>query len=139
MQSRRTFLKNTCAACIGMSALGIFLDACSTSQHVVKSSVENNTCAIPMEKFQTTRTVILRNKQLPFDILVVHEKDQFFALQMRCTHNDVALSFSGNKLICTAHGSEFDMQGHVVKEPAALPLTNYRTEVKENQLLIYLH
>ncbi len=139
MQSRRQFLKKSCAACLSLSVLGVVLDACSTSQMIVRPALERNTFSIPLTQFETTPSVILRHKELPFDILVVKHGQQFSALQMRCTHNDVALSFSGKKLICSAHGSEFDLQGKVTKEPANAPLTMYTTSILNQQIIIHLN
>ena len=139
MNSRRTFIKNSCVACIGMSALGIFLDSCATSQNLLKPVMENNSFNIELDKFLTNNHYILRHKSLPFDILVVKDKEQYTALQMRCTHSDVALNFSGKKIFCTAHGSEFDLQGHVTKEPASTSLTKYQTSIHDQFLNIKLN
>jgi len=139
MQSRRTFIKKSCAACIGMSALGILLESCATPQHILKPAIENNSINIGLNNFQTNNSYIIRNKKLPFDILVVKNDMEYTALQMRCTHNDVALNFSGKKIVCTAHGSEFDLKGNVTKEPAATSLTRYKTSINEQQLIIHLN
>ena len=139
MNSRRTFIKNSCAACLGMTAMGLLLESCVTSQNVLKPVLENNQLQIALEKFQSSNHYILRNKSLPFDILVIKDQDQYTALQMRCTHNDIALNFSGKKLICTAHGSEFDLKGNVTKEPASRALTKYKTSIHEQLLTIQLN
>jgi nitrite reductase/ring-hydroxylating ferredoxin subunit len=138
MNSRRNFIKKSCAACIGLSAMGLLLDACVSSQNLLKPALENNRFQIALDKFQSSAHYIVRHKTLPFDILVVKNKEQYTALQMRCTHNDVALNFAGKKLVCTAHGSEFDLQGKVLKEPASASLTTYRTSVQDQFLTIQL-
>jgi len=138
MQTRRSFIKKGCAACFGMSAFGILLQSCASSQHIFKGSIHQKILSIPLEKFNTERSLIVRNADLEFDILVMKKEEGFGAVQMRCTHNDVALSFSGKKLICNAHGSEFDLQGNVLREPAAKSLTTYRTTIDGQQLSIHL-
>ena len=60
--------------------------------------MENNSFHIALDKFQTNNHYIIRHKTLPFDILVVKDQDQYTALQMRCTHNNVALNFSEKKI-----------------------------------------
>ena len=126
-------------ACIGMSAMGILLDACVAPQHILKPSLENNRFNIALNQFQNSNYTIIRHKNLPFDILVVKNENQYTALQMRCTHNDIALNFSGKKLFCASHGSEFDLQGKVLKEPASASLTKYKTSVNEQLLTIYIN
>lgn len=138
MQNRRTFIKNSCAACIGMSAFGILLESCVTSQNVTKSTLKNNQIEVPISNFQTNNYTIIRNKNLPYDILLVKQNEEYKALQMRCTHNEVALSFTGKKLICSAHGSEFDTNGNVTKEPAQKSLSTYQTSLENQNIIIHL-
>lgn len=126
-------------ACIGMSALGIFMESCATSQHILKPAIDHNTISIGLDMFQAANHYIIRNKALPFDIIVIKNQDVYTALQMRCTHNDVALSFSGKKIVCASHGSEFDLKGNVTKEPATAALTAYKTSIHEQQLIIHLN
>lgn len=138
MNSRREFLKQSCLLCIGASQLGVLMSSCGTAQSLAQASIENNTLVVTKEKFATSNTVLVRNRQLPFDILLVKNNEQYSALQMRCTHNDVALSFTGKKLVCNAHGSEFDLEGKVTKEPAEKTLTHYKISENANSILIHL-
>ena len=139
MQTRRDFIKNSCVACMGLSAFAPILASCGTTQSVVKPTLVQYFLSVPLAQFANTPTAILRHHQLEYDILVVKQENEFTALQMRCTHNDIALTFSGKKLICQAHGSEFDLKGQVTKAPAAANLHTYRTSVKDSQLIIHLN
>ncbi len=136
MNSRRQFIKSTCTACIGLSAMGLLLQSCAGSKSVLKPVLEQDHFTVSLDQFQQGNHCIIRHKSLPFDILVVKDGTQYTALQMRCTHNDVSLNLAGKKLICTAHGSEFDLKGNVTKEPASRKLTQYKTEIREKNLII---
>ena len=123
---------------MSMSVLGVLLDSCSVPHYIFKAAIQEDTLLVPMENLKGVQSLILRNRELPYDILVVKYEGNYTALQMLCTHNDVALSFTGNKLICNGHGSEFDLQGKVLRDPAARQLTSYRTSVERDNLVIHL-
>lgn len=138
MNSRRNFIKQSCGACLGLVGMNFLLESCGTPKNVLTSEVIDSKILISKDKFLTTNAMIVRTKKLPFDILLVKEKNEFKALEMRCTHNDVALSFTGNKMVCNAHGSEFDLNGKVTKEPAIKPLSKYRITESENIITIHI-
>jgi nitrite reductase/ring-hydroxylating ferredoxin subunit len=138
MNSRRQFIKNSCGACLGLVGINFLLESCATPKNVVASEIINNTISVSKDKFLTSNVYLIRNKKLDFDILLVKNKTDFQALEMRCTHNDVALSFTGNKMVCNAHGSEFDLKGNVTKEPANKPLSKYKITETENSITIHI-
>ncbi len=138
MNSRRQFLKQSCLLCLGATQLGVLMTSCGTSQIIAQAVIENNKLIVAKDKFANTNTLLIRNRQLPYDILLVHNNEQYTALQMRCTHNDVALSFTGKKLVCNAHGSEFNLEGKVTKEPAEKTLTHYKISENKNNIFIHL-
>lgn len=137
MNSRRQFIKNSCLACMGMGSLATLLTACGSTQAVFTPLQDKRKLVVPKEKFAATSSIIVKNKLLEFTILLVKNNNSFKALQMRCTHNDVALSFTGKKLLCHAHGSEFDLNGKVIKDPAPKSLTEY--PISEDAQNIYIH
>jgi cytochrome b6-f complex iron-sulfur subunit len=55
---------------------------------------------------------------------------------MKCTHQDNPLTVNSTGLYCTAHGSTFDLQGNVTKEPALHALKKYKTELNESSIVI---
>jgi cytochrome b6-f complex iron-sulfur subunit len=57
---------------------------------------------------------------------------------MKCTHQDQPLVSSGKSLYCNSHGSQFDLEGKVIKDPASRPLRKFVTAVEGEQVLIQL-
>jgi cytochrome b6-f complex iron-sulfur subunit len=140
MTNRRDFIKHSCTWCLGGLALGwltAHLSACATIPYI-KTDTAGGIITVPLASFtEKNKMVVVRNKQLEFDILVVKSADAFLALQMKCTHQDAPLTVNANGLFCPSHGSTFDLQGNVNKEPALKPLKRYKTELNESSVLIY--
>ncbi len=71
-------------------------------------------------------------------ILVVRRSsDRFTALSMRCTHEGCPVSPpAGGIITCPCHGSQFDLEGKVLRGPAKFPLARYATKYnpRENSL-----
>lgn len=139
MSTRRGFIKSGCAACV-LAASGMsFLESCSTPLPMVKATGSNaNVVEVAANSFTAGNMLVVRTKQLEYDILLVKNGASYKALYLRCTHEGVGLTPAANKIFCSAHGSVFDLDGKVVKEPALRPLTTYQTEVINNQIIIHL-
>ena len=140
MQDRRAFLKQSCTLCagiVGLGALASQLSSCSTMS-VVKTEINNGMISVPMSSFtDTKKVVVVRNAQLEFDIaLVKNSNSDYTALQMKCTHQDNALSVTETGLFCASHGSAFDLKGNVTQEPAQTALKKYSTELNDSFILI---
>jgi Rieske Fe-S protein len=56
----------------------------------------------------------------------------------KCTHQscDVRYNPKTSKLDCTCHGSSFDLNGKVLKGPAAKDLKTYATSLKDGRIII---
>jgi cytochrome b6-f complex iron-sulfur subunit len=64
-----------------------------------------------------------------YDILLVKKSEELFdAIYMRCSHRENPLTATATGLHCSAHGSSFDLNGQVMKEPATAPLQKFPTE-----------
>lgn len=140
MSTRRSFIKSGCAACV-LTASGIsFLESCSTPLPMIKSaSTKPGQVEVDANSFAGKgNMLIVRTKQLEYDILLVKSGEAYKALYLRCTHEGVGLTPASNKIFCSAHGSVFDLDGKVVKEPALRPLKIYTTEIVNNQIIIHL-
>jgi Rieske Fe-S protein len=57
---------------------------------------------------------------------------------MRCTHQGAELTAYGDKLVCSAHGSEFDNKGNVQNAPAEKPLKTFPVFIDNKTLKISL-
>ena len=78
------------------------------------------------------------------EVLVIRLKDGFYAMDNRCPHAGCRLSFygelrEGKKIMCTCHGSVFDLNdGKVVEGPAQAPLRLYSVKVVNGELHVEL-
>jgi len=76
------------------------------------------------------------------EVAVVHAEGEFFAVEDRCSHADVALSegeVEGRTLECWLHGSRFDLRtGHPTGPPAIRPVRTYPTSVEGDSVLVAL-
>ncbi|MGE5182703.1 MAG: ubiquinol-cytochrome c reductase iron-sulfur subunit [Acidobacteriota bacterium] len=63
-------------------------------------------------------------------VIVVHVSDgEFVALSAVCTHAGCLVGYASaaNDLLCPCHGSQFALDGTVLRGPAATPLATYPT------------
>ncbi|MBE7499970.1 MAG: Rieske (2Fe-2S) protein [Verrucomicrobiales bacterium] len=78
----------------------------------------------------------------PLELIVVHAApNRYVALSRACTHGGQVLSYARRRgvLICNNFNhSIFDLDGKVVKGPAASPLASYPAALKGGQLEISL-
>lgn len=142
MKTRREFLKDTCTACLGTAFLGLTfsqLTSCS-SLPIYKTDLSKQAVTVPVTSFGESNIVIVRDMQVPFDILLVKKSDEEYkALYMKCSHQETPLTATKTGLYCSGHGSSFDLDGNVTKEPALKPLKNFKTEIVNNQITIDLN
>ncbi len=74
------------------------------------------------------------------EILIINTgNNNFIALSGKCTHEGYKLVFDESKrnIICNKHGSEFDLDGKVLKAPAKKNLQKYNIEKNGNLLRIF--
>lgn len=142
MQNRRAFIKQSCGMCLGAIGLGLLasqLSSCAPLP-VYKTSAEKNLLTVPLSSFTDKATMlIVRNPNQEYDILLVKRSDGTYnALQMKCTHQDNPLTASQSGLFCSSHGSSFNLNGDVTKEPAISPLKKYKTVLNGDKIEISL-
>lgn len=111
------------------------LEACSTLP-MYKAKVQNGLLELPLTQFAENTSVIVRNSDLDFDILVLKEGTTYRALYMKCTHEAAPLTATNKGLFCSMHGSSFDLNGQVTKEPATKPLAKFETTISNQSILI---
>lgn len=139
MATRRDFIRTGCLHCAGLMGAGMLLQGCGSSVHLFKTTVQNNKVEVPVSEFADGKSmVVVRNSSLENDILLVKKNDQYSALNLRCTHEGFGLTTTSNKIVCSAHGSTFDFEGNVLKEPALKPLKKFNTRVTNDKIIIDL-
>jgi Rieske Fe-S protein len=135
MKTRREFIKDACTTCLATTFLGLTftqLTSCS-SLPIYKTNLAQKKVDVPATVFVESNLVIVRDLQVPFDILLVKKSDEEYkAIYMKCSHQENPVTATKTGLFCSSHGSRFDLDGKVLNEPALEPLKKYKTEVKDN-------
>lgn len=125
--------------CAGLIGAGLLLQGCGAGMPIFKTSVQNNQVEVPVSEFASGKNmVVVRNAALENDILLVKKNDAYSALNLRCTHEGFGLTATDKKIICSAHGSTFDFDGNVLKEPALKPLKKFNTQISNDKIIIDL-
>jgi len=142
MKTRREFLKDSCTACLGTAFLGLTfstLSSCS-SLPIYKTDLSKKRVDVPLTNFAESNLVIVRDVQVPYDILLVKKSElEYAAIYMKCTHRENPVTATKSGLFCSEHGSSFDLDGKVTKEPATESLKKFKTELVDNQVSIDLN
>ena len=82
--------------------------------------------------------IVVRSNSLENDILLVKNENVYKALYLKCTHEGIGLATTNKNIVCPAHGSMFDFNGNVLKEPALRPLQEFKTETVNDNIIIHL-
>ena len=102
------------------------LTSCAPALPTFKTKISGQLITVPLTYFEASNVAIVRDSQAEYDILLVKKPgDVFEALYMRCTHRENQLTATQTGLYCSAHGSVFDLDGQVKKEPATSPLQKF--------------
>lgn len=76
------------------------------------------------------------------DILICHAKQEFFAVENKCSHAQAQLEGGRQRayrLICPLHGAAFDLRdGRVLGRPATAPLRAYPLQVSAGRIRVCL-
>jgi len=137
MKSRRDFIRTGCMHCAGMLGISMLLQSCGTSVQLFKTNTRNDSVLVPVSAFADGKNmVVVRASGLENDILLVKKEDHYHALNLKCTHEGYGLTPTSKQIICSAHGSTFDFDGNVLKEPALKPLKKFNTEIIDNNTII---
>ncbi len=139
---RKDFIKNCGYACLGTSTIGIILQSC-VSTRTVSAKIDKDQLVIARSNFikngKAVDYIIATNNKLQYPIYVFQfSKTEYSALYLRCTHQGSELSAFGDKLICSAHGSEFDNKGNVTQGPASEKLRQFPIRIENDNLILSL-
>jgi Rieske Fe-S protein len=138
---RRKFLTSTCKACLlaGAGFLISDLIACGPSSKVLKLPVSGNAVKVPVTAFATEQIQIVRPEGWIYDIAVRKTSaGEYEALLLECTHQQNQLIVNQNGFKCMLHGSQFNLDGQVVKGPAELPLKRLPARADQGQVVIQI-
>jgi Rieske Fe-S protein len=122
--NRKEFIRVGCISCIGLLAGLPLLQGCSTQKNI-SGNIEGDQLQVRTDDFGTADYLVVRHPSLRYPICVLREPGGYTALLMRCTHQGGTLQAAGSRLVCPAHGSEFDRAGQVQQGPASDPLRRF--------------
>lgn len=76
-----------------------------------------------IKKVEQKERILLysKNQKVSFseNYIVINQKEKVIVLSSHCTHLGCQINnLENNKLICPCHGSEYDLDGKVIKGPA---------------------
>jgi len=141
---RREFIKNSCTACLSVTVIATAISSCKATRYI-SGTLGNDGLFVDANEFVTKQNgkpvyrsfIIVRNDAVQYPVCVYRfNENEYSALWMRCTHQGTELQASGDRLQCTAHGSEFDNKGSVKTGPADRSLRSFPVTVSNNQLFI---
>ncbi|MEJ5262115.1 MAG: Rieske (2Fe-2S) protein [Ignavibacterium sp.] len=75
------------------------------------------------------------------NFIVVKSKDQLKIFSSKCTHLGCRITSNINNIFtCPCHGSQFNLDGEVLRGPAMKQLRelNYKVDKKKNQITIFI-
>lgn len=143
---RKQFLKTCGFGCLAGIAGLTLLQSCGTSQ-VIAKEIKGSDILVPISDFEIRNNqktefkkyIIIQNENLKFPICIYRfSATDYTALQMACTHQGAELQVFGDKLQCSAHGSEFSNKGVVENGPADTNLRKFPITIENNTLKISL-
>ena len=113
-----------------------WLESCS-SLPIYKTTLQKNTMLVPaVQLLQVNPFLLVRENSLEYDVLIVKKNNGYQAMYLQCTHENNPLMVGEKKITCAAHGSEFSLDGEVLKGPADKPLKHFETKIIDNNLVI---
>lgn len=143
---RKEFIKTCGLACLGGTAISVFLESCSSAAYFAQSSISSNQIMIKKseftfikkEKAEQRKFVMVKNSKLELPICIYkHNEEEYSALYTECTHKGCEVKPNDNFMVCPCHGSEYTNKGVVQNPPAERNLRQFKiTTDNEN---IYVH
>jgi cytochrome b6-f complex iron-sulfur subunit len=123
--------------------LGV-LNGCAKEQKTTTQNTRtpdaNGFVALGTVKELSEKGSILDTKNSAKPILVVRDsaKNNLVAVNPLCTHQGCTVGWDNNKrtFVCPCHGSEFGIDGKVIKEPADKPLPTFETKEENGSVLV---
>jgi Rieske Fe-S protein len=144
--NRKQFLKTCGFGCL-TGVLGVsLLQSCATSI-VTSKQIDGSDLIVPISDFEIKnkdktdykKYIVVQNETLTHPICIYRfSPTEYTALFMACTHQRAELQVFGEKLQCSAHGSEFSNKGIVESGPANTDLRKFPVNIENKNLKISL-
>ena len=142
MMDRKEFIKTCGYTCFGATSIGVLLQSCVSSKNIIANITDDN-LIVPKADFikdeEYIKYVIVRNENLQFPIYLFRfSENEYSALYLQCTHQGNELNAYGDKLVCSAHGSEFNNRGIATNGPATDHLRTFPVQIDNQNIQISL-
>ncbi len=141
--SRLEFLKEAVAISAGACCLGAinFFESCSTSKKVTIEIKETaDMVSFSASSFADRTFITIPTKKFVEPIFIGKQSDgSYIALRMYCPHKGCAVNVTPEKLVCPCHGSEFSMNGSVLKGPSTDPLQSFRVSTGNQSVTVHFN
>ncbi|TNE54485.1 MAG: Rieske (2Fe-2S) protein [Bacteroidetes bacterium] len=143
---RQEFIKSCGLICAGSLLLPMGISSCAGSR-IVQGELRENELVLPLSTFERKKKdqiehrefVIAQHPELKYPVCIYRNtEDKYQAFLLRCTHQGAELQVFGDKMVCPAHGSEFNRQGEVENGPAFNDLKSFETRKQNEELWIKL-
>lgn len=143
---RRKFIRQCGYAALSAAAGSLVLSACNAIYYA-NFRREKNRLIVAKSAFiregkngnHQRQFVLLKVVQNGFPIcLYRHDKEQYTAALLQCTHRGCELNVGGGIYTCPCHGSEFSIRGEVLQGPADHPLQLFQTTTDHENIFVYL-
>ncbi len=127
---RKHFIRTCSWAMAGMAG-GLVFHSCAAGKKI-HAEISDGMLLVRRDSLPALKypkALVIHRPELEFPVcLFQHAPERFSALWLRCTHQGVELQLFGDRLICPAHGSEFNSSGEVTAGPAPGPLRTFTVE-----------
>ena len=139
---RKEFIKTCGYACLGSTVFAPLVQGCVSTKSIT-AVIEEENLLVPLSSFEkdgkVLKYLVVNNSKLQYPIYVFRfSESKYTALYMQCSHQGNEVTAYGEKLVCSAHGSEFDNKGNVTNGPASSPLRTFQTNLTNQNILISL-
>jgi cytochrome b6-f complex iron-sulfur subunit len=143
---RRKFIRTCCNSAVGVPIAASLLSSCRGIHYASATTASDGaTLLVARSEFveirngeeRVRRFVMINSDFSPFPICLYRQGEgRFTAALMSCTHNVCELSVAGPLYVCPCHGSEFSIDGRVLKGPAEENLLTYKTSIQDEFIRI---
>lgn len=135
-EGRRNFIKKSGMATVSLVGLGMIPFACAPYRYG-SFFIEEENIRILKSEFGKKQFLLIQPEGLSAPLLIQRKEDaSYHALLMECTHKQCTISLAGEKLVCPCHGSEFSLEGKVIKSPAEADLKTFNVIEDESNIYI---
>ena len=143
MQDRRTFIRQSGAACAALAGIGFLttLESCSAPANVTASSYDaaSNKISLPLSAFGDQQKLVIEGPHNDYTIFLMKKSEsEIIAVQLKCTHRGHSVNLEATKLHCPLHGSEYDFDGNVIHGPASQALKRFPVTTENGKVVILI-